>query len=370
MKIYHIMLYLFCLVAAKVIVIWKKREIWLITHTKLRWGDNAQAFYNYLKYNHPEIDIYAVLDRANIEQVDKQNRLLHSSLKANIFIMLADVLASTHMLNYFGPHKLLKTSPAIKVWLKHGVTGIKKLYLSSKHEPYDIICVGSEKEKDLFINQLNIPGSKLKVTGYARHDLLKEKNSKITSRTGVLFIPTKRDWLDNDDREIYETILFSWINKLKQYNLSIPVKLWLHPGWYKQDLNDIKVSADEMVDVKTDPQDLLLNTKLLVTDYSSIFFDAALCGVPTIFYQPDRSEFIKMRGLFSDFAVQRELSIIEEEEPLIKNICLILNDDNYHKVRLEKDRSWASTYVTKYDGLSSERIYLEIREQLDNRQAI
>ena len=44
----------------------------------------------------------------------------------------------------------------------------------------------------------------------------------------------------------------------------------------------------------------LLDTDVVVTDYSSIVFEAYLLGIPTVFYVPDLDEYRRSPGLNTD----------------------------------------------------------------------
>ena len=62
--------------------------------------------------------------------------------------------------------------------------------------------------------------------------------------------------------------------------------------------------ADRLFDLtgKENINDLLFITDLLVTDYSSSIFEAALIDIPMIFYAFDLEEYLRERDLYFDFA--------------------------------------------------------------------
>jgi CDP-glycerol glycerophosphotransferase (TagB/SpsB family) len=57
---------------------------------------------------------------------------------------------------------------------------------------------------------------------------------------------------------------------------------------FKSYENDVVVIADKE---HYDVQELLISSKLLITDYSSVFFDFAYMNKPLIYYQFDRKQF-------------------------------------------------------------------------------
>ena len=60
--------------------------------------------------------------------------------------------------------------------------------------------------------------------------------------------------------------------------------------------------TDKVIDVSREPhiEDLMLASDLLISDYSSIFFDYLLLGNPMLAYVPDLMEYELERGLSCD----------------------------------------------------------------------
>ena len=350
------------------IIFWDKgQRIWLIACGGERWGDNADAFWRYMNQNHPEIKTIAVVKHSNILNIEKKYWVKRNKISSYILLLRAEVMATTHTLTDIGPDSITSLSKARKVWLQHGVTGIGKITAEkARSGAYDMICVNSGKEKDIMEQDLGIASDSLSITGFSRHDVLKEKAEKDLSRNGIIYIPTSRAWIGQAQKNEYETMLFSWVEKAHHTDMNITVKTWLHPGWHKSGLDDLGLRYNKMehYGVNKDPQQLILESKLLITDYSSIFFDAALSGIPTIFYQPDRALYIKNKGLFKEFLEQDLLLIVYNEEELISEIESIMNNINYYKQRLKKDQEWAYQYVETYDDNLCRRIYEHIEQML------
>jgi len=337
----------------------RKSRIWLIACGGERWGDNADALWRYMNREHPEIETLAIVK----SEVSNRKKVKRNSLRNYILINLAEVLAVTHSLSDIGPDIVIVQTKAKKIWLQHGVIGIKRIAASNARAgKYDLICASSQKEKEIMVNELGIKTDRIKITGLARHDILKEKSELESIRTGILYMPTKRDWIDPASKEYYINMLFSWVASLDEICKDLQVKLWLHPGWHQVGLKslDLDLYNIRYFDINHDPQQLICESKLLITDYSSVFFDAALSGIPTIFYQPDRSLFIKRNKLFRDFVEQDLLLIVDNEEDLLFEANRILNEHSYFKYRLSQDKEWASLYVETFDGKSCQSIYDQI----------
>ena len=362
---------LLSLILSKMFFWRRKQRIWLIACGGERWGDNADVFWCYMNREHPEIRTIAIVKNKSVINPKKKNWIERNKLSTYILIMHAEVLATTHNLSDIGPESVLSLTKAKKVRLQHGVIAIGKINVDqTKSGHYDLICASSEKEKKLMTGKIGIEPEVIAVTGLARHDHLKEniKKGSAKTREGILFIPTSRAWFTSDQKEKYESLLFSWVNSLIDCDLKI--KIWLHPKWYK---NNSKLLVSSFTNVQNftledDLQQLMCKSKLFITDYSSTFFDAALSGIPTIFYQPDRSEYIDKKGLFKEFLDQDLLLVVENKKDLLKQIDKILNDGEYYDQRLEKDQQWAYGYVKTFDGNSCHRIYQQIMQMLESEK--
>lgn len=366
-----------CIVRCLVLILskaffWRKNQrIWLIACGGERWGDNADALWLYMNVQHPEIKTVAVMKNNGSTGLLKGEWVKRNSLMNYAMILQAEVLATTHALSDIGPEFAVSKAKACRVWLQHGVIGIKKILAThAVSGQFDLACASSVREKNLMTDELGINPEIIAVTGLARYDVLKEKTEKELGRDGTLYIPTSRAWIDQTMKKEYETMLFSWLEKLYYSEMDIQFKIWLHPGWYKKGLNDLDSKYDnvQLYQLNTDPQQLILESKLLITDYSSVFFDAALSGIPTIFYQPDRVSYINNKGLFSDYLNEKTLLVVENENELITQLEEIINNKEYYQYRLVEDQKWAYKYVETFDGNSCQRIFARINEMIEQRK--
>ena len=346
------------------IVFWKKKQrTWLVACGGDRWGDNADAFWHFMNKNYPEIKTLAVVKNKKAINASLKNWIKRNRLSTFIQIMQAEVLATTHTLSDIGPESLTSLAKAKKIWLQHGVIAIGKITAKkAKAEEYDLICASSSMEKHIMTDVIGIKPELLAITGLARHDRLKNRVNKGLKREGILYIPTSRSWFNASQKKYYENLLFRWVINLLQKEEKKEIKIWLHPGWYKHDLEIQGLSYGNVrsFGLEADPQELICESKLLITDYSSVFFDAALSGIPTIFYQPDRSYYIERKGLLRDFLEQDLLLVVDNQSDLLLQIDKILSNSDYYERRLKKDQEWAFKYVETFDGHSCQRIFQQI----------
>ena len=84
-----------------------------------------------------------------------------------------------------------------------------------------------------------------------------------------------------------------------------------------------------MVDVSGYPsvEELMVAADVLVSDYSSIFFDFALTGKPAVVYAPDLASYRDVeRGLYGDWPLDSGLPIAVDHEGLTSHLRRILGD--------------------------------------------
>lgn len=343
----------------------RNQRIWLIGCGGNRWGDNADAFWRYLGKNHPEVKAVAVVKNGVSLKPEAGSWVRRNSLLSYVLIVQAEVLLTTHTLEDLGPSSIVSKSKAKTVWLQHGVIAIGKITAKiARSGQYDLICASSSKEKNLMSSQLGIRADQIKITGLARHDQLLERLNDNPIRQGILYLPTARSWADPEKIDHYRESLLAWLKELNQIrsgNEALTVKFWMHPGWSKRGLADLGLNVGEidLYGTEQDPQKLICNSSVLVTDYSSVFFDAALSGIPTILFQPDRDAYIKHKGLFKDFLDQDLLLVVHDNHDLLFYLKKLVDDSDFYRDRVEKDRQWAFQYVETFDGQCCLRIYQE-----------
>lgn len=80
---------------------------------------------------------------------------------------------------------------------------------------------------------------------------------------------------------------------------------------------NMRVDVSNCIDASgSEIQDLLLAADVVVSDYSSLVFDALAIGKQVLLYARDRERFEQSRGLYADFWVDLELFTVESLEDL------------------------------------------------------
>lgn len=102
-----------------------------------------------------------------------------------------------------------------------------------------------------------------------------------------------------------------------------------------------------------DINDVLINTDVLITDYSSVVFDFSIMEKPVLFYAYDLEDYLGERNFYYNFEEFVPGPIVRTNEELISTIKA--NNFDLDKVRTFKER-----FFDDLDGKSAQRIVKEL----------
>ena len=344
-------------------------------------GSNLTPIIKYLKtYKGNEYKI-------NIVRIDKEfnnsnNILLKYVSKINMlkYGMKSKVILSTH-----GFYKISKKNCYINLW--HGFP-LKSMALLNKSQSDvigsindDIIATLSNLNTTVLNSCLGLTANQYCITGYPRNDYLYIEDGlqnlrKITGRDIkkkiILYMPTYKD---NPDTE-YNLFGFSkfdynvFSNYLKENELFFMVKL--HPndevklrqkydGFFD---DNIFILDSSMLDkFELDLYQIINSVDLLITDYSSIYFDYLLLDRPIIFTPTDFDDYIKNRGILLepyDFWTPGPKCL--EQYNLQIEIIRLLDNKNYYSSERKTIKKLIHYY---FDGKSTDRVIQLIIDKMD-----
>ena len=172
----------------------------------------------------------------------------------------------------------------------------------------DLMIATSEKVKGYFNSAFG--SKKIEVTGYPRNDIIVnpslytkhlefEQNiiDSISTDKTILYAPTFRD-TNRFDRKT--PIEWGRLNDLlKKNDTTFLIKLHRHDYSMamKENYSHIRVLENE-----SDMYPLFSKVDLLITDYSSIFFDFLLTDKPVLFYPYDLDDYLTMdRSMYDEY---------------------------------------------------------------------
>ncbi|AIC96162.1 CDP-glycerol glycerophosphotransferase family protein [Shouchella lehensis] len=345
-----------------------EKKVWIIGEYPYKAQDNGFYFFKYLREHMPEIPAYYVInhDSPELRNVEPYGNILIYKSKEHFEKMLdAKYICGTHHPQGLFPirsHAFMKKEKTKKVFLQHGILGtknIKHMYEKNVGDFItDLFVTSSKKEAQIVIEDLKYKASDVVVTGIPRFEGLFKQD--LVKKKQILIIPTWREWLVNDLRfqeseylKRYQDLLHDERLKQMKDKHGVEIVFCLHPNMK----NFISYFEHAPVTVikqgERDVQDLIKESAVMITDYSSVAFDFAILHKPVIYYQFDQNAFL---GDFpSHLDLQNDLpgEIVYDHEALIAEVETTLQ--NNMKMS-EVYRQRADTFIDQRDGQASARI--------------
>ena len=290
-----------------------KKNIWLIREKRDEARDNGFHLYKYIREKHPDINAYYVItpnspDRHKVEVYG--NWIKADSLMHCIYFLAAKKSINSQpygaypfplnqrMQKYC--HKLCNREQKV-VFLQHGIikdTLPLNAFLYGACN-IDYFVTSTQREYEFIKETYKYPDHAIGCVGLARFDYL---HTSHTVHDQILVMPTWRKWLNTDQKAFADSEYFSAYAELlsdpkmvaflraHQYKLIFYMHYAMQPfvNEFKAFENDVIIIADKG---NYDVQELLMSSKLMITDYSSVYFDFAYMNKPVVYYQFDREQF-------------------------------------------------------------------------------
>lgn len=277
-------------------------------------------------------NLKAIDERLHDRGLDKQFHISYSFRRAvgthmsvfswiKLIFMIAkqDYIFVDDYVPVFGFLNLRKQTKLVQVW--HAGVGFKSVGYSrfgkpgtpfpsgSCHKKYDYVLVGAKRLVEVYAEVFGLPENRFLPVGMPRLDGFLDENRienfkkefyqeypKLKDKKIILFAPTFRgkgqktayynyDWLDL--KEIYDFCGDEYVFLTKMHPfVDDPIEI---PEEYQ----------DRIMDFASYPNinDLYYVTEILITDYSSNYFEYSLMERPILFYTPDREMYELSRGV-------------------------------------------------------------------------
>lgn len=289
-----------------------KAPLWLVCDRGTMAGDNGYKFFRYLRQQHPEIDAYFLLSKHapewNAMRKEYGERVLdYRSLRHYIYLWRATHLMSTHVQGYF-PYVGLglwfqSICPAYRrkkhIFLQHGVSKDYTPFLEYSNTQVDLTMCAVQPEYDFFIHRYSYPEDKVVLTGMCRYDQLVDESA---GRRQILLVPTWREYIYKDagfEQTDYYKAYASLITSprlaalLEQYDWRMVFYPHHEMQRYLSSFRALPISERiHIADAgECDLSDHFRQSNVMITDYSSVYFDFAYMRKPVLLYQFDREQF-------------------------------------------------------------------------------
>ncbi|MED4206268.1 CDP-glycerol glycerophosphotransferase family protein [Neobacillus mesonae] len=369
--------------------IFRLQNIWLV-HEKFSETaqDNGYYFFKYAYENKPLQKVYFVIrkDSPDYRFVERmKDRVVYFMSIKHLFLLLScSKIVSSESKGHGYAWRVTKglIRPVINqkpfMFLQHGVLGLKMIdntFKANGMNHANLFVVSSEFEKDIVMRYLGYSSKEIIISGLARWDNLHRVKKNNRKENNILFMPTWRNWLEEvpDDDFLNSKYFQTYSSIIKSSNLNkwliehnAILNFYIHPK-FSQFISHFKTDSERVNIIYFGEQPinkLLMEANLLITDYSSVAFEAYYQDKPTLFFQFDREQYLNFQGSYID--LERDLfgpSAANEEELLEKLDKIYVNG-------LQIDQQFINLkehYFLYCDNHNSKRIFDEIVQWEKNR---
>ena len=301
----------------------KKNKVIATAFGGIRYGDNQKPMLEALHEICPETDVVWVKKRGYEYELPEWIRCIHSwTLRWLYEYATAKIWINNNLTPVYFQKR--KGQLYIETW--HGGLGIKKVFgdvQSRKTQKYkmqyermanlaDVFISNSDHLSAIYRNTLCYNGPIWKC-GYPMNDILFTENPQITERVKktlnipatnkiFLYAPTHRDKFVKKGG-VDDSVFFSNFTNLRQslsqkFGGEWTILLRWHHGQMKM-LSGTKIPSN-VVNATSYPdmQELLMATDVMMSDYRSCIFDAAMRRIPCFIYASDYVDYKEYRGVY------------------------------------------------------------------------
>ncbi len=303
---------------------YKNKDIWLgFEKFSSTAQDNGYAFFRYVDKNKLHENFYYILKEDSTDYIkasrESDKIVPFMSFKYLLLIYASNIfVTSEHKRHAY--HLRVRTGLVGRkienkksVFLQHGVTALKKTNFFKKARArgnFKLVIATSNLEKEIIHKNWNYKPNEIAVTGFPRWDYLFDK-SRDQKQKKIFVMPTWRTWLEGMKMEDFkQTDYFKnyqlFLNSkeleaiLKAHNIELC--FFLHPKFSEYfsafEIKNQSVQIKEFQSVKVNEE--LMESSLLISDYSSVTWDMFFMKKPVIFYQFDFEQYNDFEGSYID----------------------------------------------------------------------
>lgn len=382
-KVYHgfvfvITMLLFFLSFPLAFILYGKKRYWLVSEVDFDARDNGYHFFKYLYNEHPEINAVYIISKKNpyfeliksigsvVEPHSYKHMLIFIAASAKISTLVHGCSPSWCITKYLRKHHCTGKNIA----LKHGI--FKNLHPNyfSENAHLDLICCGAKPEYDFICKEFGYEYGVAKYLGLARFDELHD----LTFSREIFIMPTWRRWLDKIDSltDFVETDYFKTWNGLINNNAflnlikssHIDVYFYVHPKLnrflcaYNSCSNNVHfLNSNDGHSIQMH----LRSAAVLITDFSSVFFDFAYMKKPSIYFQFDEDKYFESHytKAYFDYRENGFGLVCKTAKEVVCELETIKQND-FSMNRFYRDR--VESFFPLYDKKNCERIFTAIKE--------
>ena len=326
---------------------------------------NSKFVYDLIK-DRSDIDFQFLLfsDPAGHKKIKNVKRFLELYASSKI-VIVDDYFRLLNLVNKRDEVKLFQLWHACGAFKTFGFARLEKeggpKQDNPNHRMYDYAIVSSQNIAKHYAESFGLSDECVVATGIPRTDIFMdaeyadsvrtrfyEKYPQLKEKKILLFAPTFRG--DGQMSAYYPLNAFNPKDVYEELGEQYAILIKLHP-FCRERFDIPEQYRDFIIDLsdKDELNDLLFVTDLLVTDYSSVIFEASLLNIHMLFYAYDLLTYISTRDFYYDFESFVPGKIVFSEKELIDSVK---NND----FEQEKVSDFKMKFFDHIDGKSSQRV--------------
>ncbi|MEK3797979.1 CDP-glycerol glycerophosphotransferase family protein [Peribacillus sp. FSL H8-0477] len=353
------------------------QDAWLVSERPDQAEDNGYAFFKYCREKHPNKKVFYLIDKDSPHMDKVQtlgNVIIHSSLKHWLYMLTAKKYISAWVFDEFSLPKgsadfkelfasVYEKTPQIT--LQHGVI-IHNIapYLSKAQYNQQLFIASSEAEKEVIKQTLGYEDQDVVVTGLSRFDNL----HNLSVKKQILIMPTWRRSIFNLNksqflRSLYFNRYYQLVRNEQLLKVleekQIVLKFYVHSQMQKFLPEFAFEHPNVQFLTKQDAivSELLKESSLLVTDYSSVMADFLYMDKSVLLYQFDPYD--NHHGPVQQISYDDFGEVFDDEARLVEAITQSINAD--FKISPEYQAK-SNTFFAHKDQQNSARIFKAIND--------
>jgi len=343
-----------------------------------QYSCNPRAIYEYLQTHHPEYKMYWSVDkrytktfeeagipyvaRFTIPWLFKMTRARFWVSNSRLPLWIPKPKHTTYLQTWHGTPLKKLAADMKEVHMPGTDTEKYKKNFHAESSKWDYLISPNEYSTEIFARAFNVSPSKIIETGYPRNDILYNGNNRDTidalkqkmgiplDKKVILYAPT---WRDDEfyGKGKYKFDLQLDLQKMREeLGQEYVILLRLHYLIAENlDLSSYEGFAYNFSNYG-DISHLYLISDLILTDYSSVFFDYANLKRPMLFYVYDIDKYRdKLRGFYFDFEATAPGPLVKTTDEVIASIRSLADAD-------ANNDSFYNKFCSLEDGEASRRV--------------
>lgn len=352
------------LMASFLSVFFKKDHVLFVSSRRTDLTGNIAYVNNVLQEKNAKVFFWLVPGKTKYMTYKAMTSLAYKLARSKVVVVddFTPILNEVWVMKH---RKLIQLWHACGAFKTFGFTRVGKAggpnQTSSNHRYYDYAIVSSTEICRFYAEGFGIDEKSVKALGVPRTDdffdeayavqireKLYEQYPQLKGKKVLLFAPTFRG--HGAGTANYPFAKFDVKTILEQLDDEYMVIIKHHPFVEKKHPVDDSVK-DRVLDLSSESEinDLLFITDLLITDYSSVIFEASLLDIPMLFYVFDLEDYVVNRDFYYPFKNFVPGKIVRTSEQIVEAVRT--SDYELQKVKTFKHR-----FFDHLDGKSSERV--------------